>query len=391
MKRIVLFPSAFHPSLGGVEELTGQLAQEFVRRGLEVLLITNRWPRDLERREKWNGITLRRFPFRLPEEGWKSKVSSFLTRSSVSNELLEQVKRFKADLIHVQCVSSNGWYAARVAAQTEVPLVVTAQGELTMDAGGLYQKSPLANRLLHSVLGLAHAVTGCSAATLRDLEVFFGQSFQTRGTVVPNGVGFEAFESGPCWAHPGPYFLGIGRMVPQKGFAELIRAYATSGVSATDLILAGDGPEMGRLCALREELDLRGRVHFVGRAGRRAVHSLLRGAKGVVVPSLLEPFGIVSLEAMAAGKALLVSNVGGIPEVVPKGMGTHLVPPGDVEALARGLRWLDAGVHLDCSDGLRRHAMRFAWPRIAERYLAVYRAAERAAFAQPADWSASPQ
>jgi 1,4-alpha-glucan branching enzyme len=214
---------------------------------------------------------------------------------------------------------------------------------------------------------------------LSDLEVFFGRPFGQRGTVVHNGVGLEAFESGPGWIHTAPYFLGIGRIVAQKGFYELIKAYAASGVTEVDLLLAGDGPDMERLCRLRDQLGLCGKVHFLGRAGRPAVHSLMRGATGVVVPSLLEPFGIVSLEAMAAGKALLASSVGGIPEVVPRGNGVRLVPPGDVDALAEGLCWLKSGASGDCAEALRRHAMRFVWPRIAERYLAVYREALQAA------------
>jgi glycogen(starch) synthase len=379
MKRIALFPSAFHPSLGGVEELTGQLALNFVKRGHEAMIFTNRWPRDLPAVEQWKGVSLRRLPFRLPENGFKSWLGSCLTRRQICRELVSMVRKFGADVIHVQCVSSNGWYASAVAAELGIPLVVTAQGELTMDAGGLYQKSPFHNRLLQGVVGAAQRVTGCSQATLRDLEVFFGRPLGQRGAVVHNGVGLEAFESGPSWVHTAPYFLGIGRVVPQKGFYELIKAYAASGVTETDLLLAGDGPDLERLCRLRAELGLCGRVHFLGRAGRPAVHSLMRGATGVVVPSLLEPFGIVSLEAMAAGKALLASRVGGIPEVVPQGNGVRLVPPGDVEALAEGLRWLKLGASGDCAEGLRRHAMRFVWPRIAERYLAVYREAVLAA------------
>jgi glycogen(starch) synthase len=379
MKRIALVPSAFHPSLGGVEELTGQLALNFAKRGLEVMIFTNRWPRDLPPEEQWRGIALRRLPFRLPENGFKSWLGSFLTRRQVCREFVGALSEFNPDVVHVQCVSSNGWYAAVAAARVGVPLVVTAQGELTMDAGGLYQKSPLHNRLLRNVVACARRVTGCSAATLGDLESFVGRPFEERGVVVHNGVGLDAFESGPGWVHKAPYFLAIGRIVPQKGFYELLKAYAASGIVDTELVIAGDGPDMDRLVGLRAELGLVERVHFFGRAGRPAVHSLMRGATGVVMPSLLEPFGIVSLEAMAAGKALLASRVGGVPEVVPCGNGARLVPPGDVQALAEGLRWLRAGAGPDCAEGLRRHAMRFVWPRIAERYLAVYRDALLAA------------
>jgi glycogen(starch) synthase len=379
LKRIALFPSAFHPSLGGVEELSGQLARSLAKIGLEVMIFTNRWPRELPVAEEWKGIGLRRLPFRLPEAGLQSRLSCLLTRRPLLRELIETVKHFNPDIIHVQCVSSNGWYASAVSAALGLPLVITVQGELTMDAGGIYQRSPLYNRMLRHVLESAHRVTGCSAATLGDLEQYWGRSFDPRAAVVHNGIGLEAFESGQGWVHRAPYFLALGRVVPQKGFYELLSAYARSGIKDTDLILAGDGPDMARLCVLREKLGLTGRAHFIGRAGRRAVHSLMRGAVGVVVPSLLEPFGIVSLEAMAAGKRLLASQVGGIPEVVPNGGGVRLVPPGNVDALAEGLSWLVATAHGDCSEALRRHAMRFVWPRIAERYLTVYREAQRAA------------
>jgi glycogen(starch) synthase len=379
VKRIALFPSAFHPSLGGVEELSGQLALSLAKTGLQVMIFTNRWPRELPVAEEWRGVGLRRLPFRLPEAGLKSRFSCVLTRRRVLRELIDEVRRFSTDIIHVQCVSSNGWYASAVSAALGLPLVITVQGELTMDAGGIYQRSPLYNRVLRHVLESAHRVTGCSTSTLGDLEQFWGRTFDPKATVVYNGIGLEAFESGPRWVHRAPYFLALGRVVPQKGFYELLSAYSRSGIKDTELIIAGDGPDMERLCVLREELGLTGHVHFIGRAGRRAVHSLMRGAVGVVVPSLLEPFGIVSLEAMAAGKPLLASDVGGIPEVVPAGGGVRLVPPGNVDALAEGLRWLVAAAHGDCSEALRRHAMRFVWPRIAERYLTVYREAQSAA------------
>jgi glycogen(starch) synthase len=379
MKRVALVPSAFHPSLGGVEELTGQLALHYVKKGLDVMVLTNRWPRDLPAEEQWRGVPLMRFPFRLPESGLKSRFSSVLTRRRVCHKFVQALAKFQPDVVHVQCVSSNSWYASAAATALGVPLVVTAQGELTMDANGLYQTSPLYNRLLQRVVGSAQKVTGCSESTLAEVERFIGTRLQQRGAVIHNGVGLESFQSGPPWVHKAPYLFGIGRLVPQKGFYELIQAYARSGIVETHLLLAGNGSDMDRLCALRSQLGLCGRVHFLGRVGRPAVHALMQGARGIVVPSLLEPFGIVSLEAMAAGKALLASQVGGIPEVVPMSKGVRLVQPGDVDALAEGLRWLENGVDGDCAEALRRHALRFLWPRIAERYLSAYREAKAVA------------
>ncbi|MGC8625927.1 MAG: glycosyltransferase, partial [Phycisphaerae bacterium] len=64
---IAIFASAFYPSLGGVEELCRQLALELMRQGHGVIVLTNRWPRDLPANESIDGITVYRLPFRLPE------------------------------------------------------------------------------------------------------------------------------------------------------------------------------------------------------------------------------------------------------------------------------------------------------------------------------------
>ena len=95
-----------------------------------------------------------------------------------------------------------------------------------------------------------------------------------------------------------------------------------------------------------------------------------------VCPSVYEPFGLINLEAMACGTAVVASRVGGIPEVVVDGETGVLVPPGEPEALA-------AAVSALCGDperaarfgaaGRRRVEAEFSWERIAERTLAVYR------------------
>jgi len=372
MKRVALFPSAFHPSLGGVEELTGQLALHLKKSGVNTMIFVNQWPRSLAAVEKWKGFTVRRFPFRLPEESLRAKVSFYLSHLRILRGVIQALERFRAEVVHVQCVSSNAWYAHCAAAALKLPVVISIQGERTMDAHGIYSRSPLYNRVLRKVLFCANKVTACSAATLGDAEAFLGYRLGERGKVIYNGVGSEAFEKGPKWPHPHPYMLALGRLVPQKGFDALFKGFAAAGLAGTDLLIAGDGPEKAGLKTLALNIGIGERVHFVGKAGRQMVHALMRGAKGLVVPSLREPMGIVALEGMAAGIPLLVSSVDGLREIVSESQWCRHVIPGDVEGLGRGLRWLDGVKAVTPLDSQQVRAQDFLWDRIVGEYRDVY-------------------
>lgn len=372
MKRVALFPSAFHPSLGGVEELTGQLAVHLQKRGVKSLICVNQWPRSLPAVDRWNGFAVRRFPFRLPEYGVKAKVSFYLSRHRVMRGVVRALEHFRAEAVHVQCMSSNAWYAHGAAAVLNLPLIVSIQGERTMDAQGIYEKSPLYNRILCRVLTQADQVTACSAATLQDIKSFVGGGIAQKSKVIYNGVGGEAFEDGVKWPHPKPYLLAIGRLVPQKGFRQLLEAYASANLGLMDLLIAGDGPDAGALRQLAAEFGISERVHFPGRAGRAMVQALMRGCSGLVVPSLREPMGIVALEGMAAGKPLLVSAVDGLKEIAKEGPWCRRVPPGNVAALSRGLQWIEALGVLEPLEKQQEYAQKFLWERLTDEYLGVY-------------------
>jgi glycosyltransferase involved in cell wall biosynthesis len=129
--------------------------------------------------------------------------------------------------------------------------------------------------------------------------------------------------------------LSVGRLVPEKNQAALLRAFALIEAQHrdTDLWLVGEGPLRADLEALRAELGLDGRVCLVGK--RDDVPALMRGADLLVLSSQVEGFGLVVAEAMASGTPVVATNVGGVSEV----MQDHgiLVPPGDVAALAQGM------------------------------------------------------
>ena len=255
-------------------------------------------------------------------------------------------------------------------------LVVTLHGELTMAAGGLFQRERWAQQTMRDSLREADYVTACSERTLVEAEEWFGSSLRAKGEVIHNGIALEPVQSAPH-PHPRSYVLAIGRHVPQKGFDVLLRAFAAlrgTPLPEFDLILAGDGPEHAALRALAAELGVAGRVHFPGRVDHAEALRLFAGCLFFVLPSRLEPFGLVNLEAMAAGRAVVASRVGGVPEIVLHGQTGFLVPPNDVAALAHTMGRVAANASLRqyLGDAGRERVKSFAWPAAVDRYFKVY-------------------
>jgi len=291
--------------------------------------------------------------------------------------MLQILRKHKIDLLHVQCVSANAHYASIASRALGLPLIVTSQGERTMDAQRVYEKSPFINKVLKRVLAEADRVTACSRDTLEDLERFTGKTFGARGSVIYNGVRLEDFEGVEAYRHPRPYILGIGRHVKQKGFDVLIEAFAAAGLGSYDLLLAGDGPERVELERLARKVLIEAHVKFIGRADRATAVGLFRDCEFFVLPSRQEPLGIVNLEAMAAGKAVIASRTGGVPEIVTDGETGLLVAPGDAGALAGALRRLagDGALRERLEAGGRERVKGFAWEAVAGSYRQIYESA----------------
>jgi glycosyltransferase involved in cell wall biosynthesis len=295
----------------------------------------------------------------------------------VRAQMLAILRRHKIDIVHVQCVSANGHYGAIAARALGLPLVVTSQGERTMDAERVYEKSPFINKVLRDLLARADSFTACSRDTLEDLEKWSGITLGSRGSVIYNGIRIDDFDGAKPFAHPRPYILGIGRHVHQKGFDVLIEAFAASGIKTHDLFLAGDGAENASLQSLARSLLGEAGVHFLGRADRRTAAALFTGCSFFVLPSRQEPLGIVNLEAMAAGKAVIASRTGGVPEIVADGETGLLVPPGNIPELATALQKLAADPALRERLGRagRERVKNFTWDAVATAYRGIYDAA----------------
>jgi glycogen(starch) synthase len=371
--RITIWPSAYYPSLGGVEELTEKLAGQYQLLGHECEIIVNRWPTSLSRHECVRGIMVNRVSFRLPERNVRVLIYFVL---HIWNELFRLYRicsHFKSDVHHVICCSNNLPYALLMAKFLKIPLVVTAQGEIGMDAAGLYQSDAYVARNFRRFVKQASWVTACSSNTRDELLEYSGTALCA---VIHNGIDITEFElrhDNPRLSTGRPYVFAMGRHVQQKGFDVLIRAWHQLQLQDFDLVIGGSGTDTELLQELIRELKLEGSIHLIGRLDRNGVVPHLQHASCFVLPSRHEPFGIVVLEAMAARTPVIATAVGGVPEFVTDGVNGRLVPGDNVNAMAQALQDLiiNGASETQISAG-HATAIEHDWSSIATEYLNIY-------------------
>ncbi len=155
--------------------------------------------------------------------------------------------------------------------------------------------------------------------------------------VVPHGIP-EAAPRPPLSEPPTVAFAG--RLVPEKGIDILVRAFAKvrEEIPSARLLVAGEGKERENLEKLARDLKLGPAASFLGKLTREEMEQAFAPAWVQAVPSIWEePFGIVAVEAMMRGTAVVASNSGGLAEIVQDERSGILVPPGDPDSLAQAL------------------------------------------------------
>ena len=244
------------------------------------------------------------------------------------------------------------------------------------------------------LLSLMEVVLVRRAASVVTVSAFTRNSLRSylrvnpdRVRVVPNGIGFrdllEAKDTGRARQRfglgSGPLLLYVGRLEPSKGLEALLAAFEVAVRSLPEVRLAvvGRGSERYtlKLKRMAASLGLEGKVTFTGRVGRAELCELYAASTVMVLPSLMEGFGISLAEAMAAGKPCVATKVGAVPEVVSDGVTGLLVPPGSprelAEAILKVLRSPDAGA----GRGRRGRELvvgRFTVDRMARETTALY-------------------
>jgi 2-deoxystreptamine N-acetyl-D-glucosaminyltransferase/2-deoxystreptamine glucosyltransferase len=263
---------------------------------------------------------------------------------SVMRSLRRAARR--ADLVHAHWLAGG-----MVAALGGRPFVVTLHG--TGSGGLLDEVRPPApvDRAARAALSRARAVAAVSTLLAdaarrlgaRDVEVI------PNGVEIPPEVGGEAAP---------PEVLYVGRLAAEKGIEDLLAA-----AGGLDLVVAGDGP-------LRPRVP--GALGFVPHGELQALYAR---AAVVVCPSRSEGFGMACAEAMAHGRPVVATSVGGLLDLVVDGETGVLVPPGDVAALRAALDRLLGDPELRARMGAaarRRISERFSWAAVTDATVRLY-------------------
>lgn len=366
--RIALYNLTTTTKYGGVESFVWDLGRELARHDHSVTIIGGVG----ERREVAPGVRVLTFPFvdryriqAIPPLRRAYAEAKLLERLSLAVGALPELARGGYDIIHIQKPYDIG-----------PALLARRLGGARVVLGCHGEDFYRGDRLLASRVD---AAVSCSRFNARTVAARYG--FEP--AVVFNGIDTNLFRPvppDPAFVHGDetPLLLWVGRMQPWKGVDTAIRALQQ--IPRARLLIAGDGETRAELEQLTRDLALTERVIFLGSLARERLPGLYAAVDLLLATSFAsETFGIGPVEAQACGLPVVASRFGGFPEVVDEGRTGLLAPPRDPVALAQAVNALldDPARRRAMADAAPVWAAQFAWPAVADRVEAAYRAALR--------------
>ena len=311
-------------------------------------------------------------------------LSGFTYFLSIFRKLHLMVRTGQINLLHVHCVYPDGVGVALAARLLGIPYVVTAHGS---DINVYAEKRALGWQIKWALQN-ASAIIGVSDALCRKIRCLAPQAAERVAHIPCAGVDSKVFFVGDAESarrelqmrEDGAIAVFAGRLVPIKSVNTLIAAWqrVCARFDKDDpscLIIIGDGPERKPLERMTVELGISGRVRFIGEVNQQQLALWLRASTVFCLPTRNEGTPNTIVEALASGRPVVASRVGGIPELIYEHQNGLMVEPGDEEALATTIDSVIArswGAN-DIAAGVSE----FSWESLARRNAEVLRDASR--------------
>lgn len=330
---------------GGLGRHVHSLAEAQAARGDDVLVLTQSADADTQR-EIVQGVDVVRVPHDPPAlEFTEANLLAWVL--SMQTALI----RVGSSLGHVDVIHAHDWVSAHAAIALRPVLCADALlATIHATEAGRHQgwlPGPLSDAvhsIEHWLVHESDRIIVCSHHMRREVEQLFDLNYaHDRVDVIPNGIDLTHWQRLPVEADgardlhatSGPLVVFVGRLEWEKGAHTLIDALPELLRRAPGLraVVAGRGGHAQALRALVDKRCVADSVDFVGWLPEERLHALIAAADALVIPSLYEPFGLVSLEAAALGTPLVVARTGGLAEFVLDGVTGRTFTPGDPHAL----------------------------------------------------------
>ena len=387
--RVVMLSWEYPPRIvGGISPHVQDLSHELVRQGLEVHVVTKCTPQAPDEELDAGGVHVHRVHL-------EDTPNDFLHEIQLLNRATDKrVRRLLEDWRpggQPTVFHAHDWLsldsARSLKYEYKLPMVATIHATEFGRHGGIYNET---SKYIHEqeywLTYEAWRVIVCTQFMKNEVERYFNVPGD-KIDIVYNGVKKDKFEfdwsekdraaSRLQYAKPEEkVVLFVGRFVREKGIQVLMSAASTvlALLPNTKFVVVGGGSRE-RFEGFVHWAGLGDRVQFTGFMANRALHQMYRMADVAVFPSLYEPFGIVALEAMAAGCAVVASDAGGLPEVVLHDETGTLSYKGDAESLAwailRVLEDPDRSERLKAAARVRLDTD-FGWPHLASQTRDIY-------------------
>ncbi|MBI3784966.1 MAG: glycosyltransferase family 4 protein [Deltaproteobacteria bacterium] len=357
--RILFWCDALWPGMGGIPVLAADLITALTKRGHELHVVTDQVPRSSPLPDPGTAVPIHRYPFL---EVLHSKSAPQIL--SLARSISDFKHNLRPDLVLAFVLTPSLFFHLQTRRARPSPLMVALHGSLPVGAES-------GESVVGQVLDAADWVTMCSESCWREAVGRY-PFISGKSSVVRNALE-RRFPTPSRLSFDPPRLLYVGRLSHEKGVDIAIAALPAVLERAPDarLQVAGDGPLRTVLRDLAKKFGLADRVEFFGFVSNHEVRRLLSEASIVAVPSRSEGFSLVALEAAQAGRPVVASRLGGLPEVVVDGATGLLVPPESPPALAAAILKLiadPAGAQVMAANACRRADETFQWSEYVDAY-----------------------
>jgi len=351
----------FPPEVGGLESYVLDLTTGLVDAGHDVTMLTSRSVPDTPMRETVRGVRVVRtwFPGKSPL-GWTA-------HTAASIPMHARLAR-ETDVLHAQTFASAP--PSMLARRRGPPFVLTLHTSHFQKRSRVRAWRPALRRIIASADWLLTA-----SAQLLDMALDLYP--HPRAEALTNAVNTSVFRptTASLSASPGRRLIVAPcRLFPPKGVTHLIAAMPRLRSELdVELAVIGDGPDRTALERQVRALGLEGVVRFLGQRPRHEMPALLSSGEIIVLPSLMEATSIAALEAMACGRPVAASGVGGLLELIDEDVGTHF-KPADPDDLADRVAGLLTRPDLSEIGARARSRVQERWglDRLVRRHVEIY-------------------